>query len=77
MRAGIIAMCDIAGREWTQAESRTYYIQEIISYLQERAGYPQYETRVSFVIRDSGELSIVTSAQESRIETETSDFCEV
>lgn len=65
---------DSSGNEWKEAQSAEYSLKEIIDYLQSCTESPQNDTHVSFIIRDTGELRIVTGNDEMPAEIEASGF---
>ncbi len=62
---------------YTSCLSKTYKLQDIISYLQECMAAPQYDTKVTFEVLADGTLKISTSNDTLPGEIEASGFVEV
>lgn len=64
------------GERWREVESKRYDLKEIIDYLQDCIEAPQFDTRVSFTIREGGDLYITTSNEVLDGDIEASGFTE-
>lgn len=62
------------GETWSEAQSKTYMINEIIDYLKSCQEEPQLDTKVVFTIRGNGELRLSTFNDNLAGEIEASGF---